>query len=364
MIPVTRPVLPPLDEFVEKLRIIWSSLQLTNDGAMVRELEASIAKVLGVRHVIFVSNGTIAIQFAVRAVGMKGRVATTPFSYVATTSALVWEGLEPAFADIEPGSLTICPSQTEALLKKGANGVLATHVYGNPCDIDALCTLGERYNVPIVYDAAHAFGARYKGRSLCAYGSAATLSFHATKLFHTVEGGAVVTEDDAVADAVRRLRNFGQSGVDHIDGLGINGKNSEVHAAMGLCLLPRLSDIIRERTMLAEVYSAEIADCDADVKPISWRDGTIPNYSYYPVVFSSEAALDRCMQVLAASDIRARRYFRPSLSHLPYIRNPNPTPVADSVVNRVLCLPLYSGLDPALAQQIAVLVRSSLTVAL
>lgn len=359
MIPVTRPILPPLDEFVDKLRLIWASHRLTNDGAMVQELEKRIAETLAVRHAVFVSNGTIAIQLALRAVGITGRVATTPFSYVATTSALVWEGLEPTFADIEPDSLTISPTITEALLAAGAHGVLATHVYGNPCDVDALASLGARYGVPVVYDAAHAFGARYKGRSLCAYGSAATLSFHATKLFHTVEGGAVVTDDDAVADAVRRLRNFGQSKPDSIDGLGINGKNSEIHAAMGLCLLPRLPDIIRERTLLATAYSTGLAGCVLDVTPLSWREGTQPNYSYYPIVFSTEAALVRCMQVLEANEIHARRYFRPSLSHLPYISGAAPTPVADSVADRVLCLPLYPGLGTDTVERIASLVRSS-----
>lgn len=357
MIPVTQPFLPPLEEFVDKLRSIWSTRQLTNDGAFVRELEDGIARTVGVRHAVFVSNGTIAIQFALRAVGVRGRVVTTPFSYVATTAALVWEGLEPAFADIELESLTIDPSHTDALLAAGASGVLATHVYGNPCDVDALESLGRRYQVPIVYDAAHAFGALFRGRSLCAYGSAATLSFHATKLFHTVEGGAVVTDDDAVAEAVRRLRNFGQSGPDQIEGLGINGKNSEIHAAMGLCLLPRLPDIIRDRTALATCYTAHIADLAPVVRPIVWRHGTVPNYSYFPVIFSTEAALLRCMDVLEAADIRARRYFRPSLSLLPYVSHSATTPISDSAADRVLCLPLYPGLGMDSVKRIALLLR-------
>ena len=359
MINVSRPVLPPFDEFVERLRGIWASRQLTNDGPLVGELERSVAEFLDIKHAILVANGTIAIQFAVRAAGMRNRVVTTPFSYVATTSSIVWEGMTPVFADIDAESLTVNPQLVDALLAGGASGVVATHVYGNPCDVEALTTVAGQHRVPVIYDAAHAFGAMYNGRSVCSYGTAATLSFHATKLFHTVEGGAVVTDDDNIAAAVRLMRNFGQTRPDEISALGINGKNSEIHAAMGVCLLPHVPAFIHERTLLARIYDDAIAECAPRVRPLQWRTGTVPNFSYYPIVFAEEALLVRCIGLLYSNEIRARRYFRPSLTHLPYVRNMGVTPVADSIADRVLCLPLYQGLDPRVVSDIASLVQSS-----
>ncbi|MEO7217056.1 MAG: DegT/DnrJ/EryC1/StrS family aminotransferase [Gemmatimonadaceae bacterium] len=352
-------MLPPFDEFVGRLRGIWDSRQLTNDGPLVTELESSVAEFLGIKHVILVTNGTIAIQFAVRAAGMRNRVVTTPFSYVATTSSIAWEGMTPVFADIDAESLTVNPQLVDELLAAGASGVVATHVYGNPCDVEALADLAARHRVPLIYDAAHAFGAMYKGRSVCSYGNAATLSFHATKLFHTVEGGAVVTDDDNIAAAVRLMRNFGQTRPDEISGLGINGKNSEIHAAMGVCLLPHVPAFIRERTLLARIYDEAIAECAPLIRPLQWRTGTVPNFSYYPIVFAEEALLLRCIELLSTNAIRARRYFRPSLSHLSYVRNVDATPVADSIADRVLCLPLYPDLEPRVVTAIASLVQSS-----
>ncbi|MEO7041572.1 MAG: DegT/DnrJ/EryC1/StrS family aminotransferase [Gemmatimonadaceae bacterium] len=360
MINVSRPVLPPFEEFVERLRGIWASRQLTNDGPLVSELERGLAEFLGIKHAILVANGTIAIQFAVRAAQMHDSVVTTPFSYVATTSSIAWEGMSPVFADIDADSLTVNPELVDALLSAGATGVVATHVYGNPCDVEALAVLAERHRVPLIFDAAHAFGAMYNGRSVCSYGSAATLSFHATKLFHTVEGGAVVTNDDTIAAAVRLMRNFGQARPDEISALGINGKNSEIHAAMGLCLLPHVASFIRQRALLARIYDDGMAACASFAHPLQWRSGTVPNFSYYPIVFTEESLLLRCIELLSANEIRARRYFRPSLSHLPFVRNAGATPVADSIADRVLCLPLYPDLEPDVAAEIVSLVQSSL----
>jgi len=217
---VTRPSLPPFEEYEALLRGVWQRNYLTNAGPLVVELERQLAAYLGVRHCLFVTNGTIALQLAYRALALRGEVVTTPFSYVATTSSLAWEGCEPVFADIEPDTLTLSPERAEAAITPRTSAIVATHVYGNACDIEALGDIGRRRGIPIVYDAAHAFGASFHGRALAAWGDVATLSFHATKLFHTVEGGAVVTNDDTVARNVAALRNFGHEGY---EAFGSNG---------------------------------------------------------------------------------------------------------------------------------------------
>lgn len=355
---VTRPTLPPFDEFVETLRGIWERSQLTNGGPLVVELERQLAAYLGVKHCFFVTNGTIALQLAARAMELSGEVITTPYSYVATTSAMAWEGCTPVFADIEPDTLALSPEAAEAAITPRTSAIVATHVYGNPCDVDAFAGIARRHGVRILYDAAHSFGARFRGRPLAAYGDVATLSFHATKLFHTIEGGAVVTDDDEIARRVSSLRNFGHAGYEAFGGIGINGKNSEVHAAMGLCLLPRVEAIVAERAALARRYDAHFAGDERIVRP-AIRAGTAYNHAYYALLLPGDATVRHVKAALERQGVNPRRYFYPSLNALPYVRRAH-TPVAEDASRRAMCLPFFTGMTAAQVDRVAGLVLEAL----
>jgi dTDP-4-amino-4,6-dideoxygalactose transaminase len=358
-ITVTRPTLPPFEEYLALLEGIWTRNHLTNAGPLVVELERLLAEHLGVKHCLFVSNGTIALQLVFRALELSGEVITTPFSYVATTSSIAWEGCTPVFADVEPDTLTLSAERAAAVVTPQTSAIVATHVYGNPCDVEGLAELARSRGMRLVYDAAHAFGASYKGRALSAYGDVATLSFHATKLFHTVEGGAVVTDDDEIARRVAYLRNFGHDGYERFQGIGINGKNSELHAAMGLCLLPRVPAIVAERRALSQRYDAALTGRRDVVRP-AIRAGTAYNYAYYPVLLPNDTAVRAAQRHLEANGVLSRRYFYPSLSGaLPYVE-PGNVPVARDAADRVLCLPLYTGLAFDQADRIAALLCESL----
>jgi dTDP-4-amino-4,6-dideoxygalactose transaminase len=355
MIPVTRPVLPPLAEYVGRLEAIWASARLTNNGPQARALETALAEFLGVPHIVLLANGTLALQLAIKGLDLSGEVITTPFSFVATTSALAWEGCEPVLVDVEPVSLTLDPAQVEAAITPRTSAILATHVYGFPCDVDALEEIARRRGLRVIYDAAHAFGAGYRGRSLTGFGELSTLSFHATKLFHTVEGGAVVAQDATLAERLARLRNFGFVDQETISEPGINAKMSELHAAMGLCLLPRVPELIGARKQLAAHYDAAFAAAGPRLTRPRPRPGTEPNYAYYPILLETEALLHRVRRSLESAGVEPRRYFHPSLSTLPFGRT-----ISDAVgldaARRVLCLPLWAGLAETDAARIAEIV--------
>ena len=337
-IPVTKSFLPPFEEYAGYLSEIWASDILTNNGPLVKELETRLKEYLGVKHLFFVTNGTIALQIAARALDLSGEVITTPFSYVATTSSIVWEGCTPVYVDIDPRTLCIDAGLIEAAITPRTTAILPTHVYGIPCDVERIQTIARKHGLKVIYDAAHAFGVNYGGRSLAAYGDAATLSFHATKLFHTVEGGAVVTEDDEVAHRISYMRNFGHNGQEAFWGLGINGKNSEFHAAMGLCNLRHLPRILQARAQVCAWYDELLAGTLL-TRPLL-PEGTEYNYAYYPVLFPSEEALLRARDALNARQIFPRRYFYPSLQSLPYL-DARDMPISEDISARVLCLPLY-----------------------
>jgi len=339
MIPITRPFFPPLEQVHAALAEVWESGWLTNHGPKVQELERRLAERLDA-HVVVVANGTLALQLGIRAAGLRGRVITTPFSFVATTSALVWEQCEPVFADVDPDTLNLSASALAAIDAEGVSGVLATHVYGNCCDVDAIGRLARERGWPVLYDAAHAFGASWRGRPAMAWGDAATASFHATKVFHTAEGGAVVTRNGDLAERVRRLRSFGEREKGDFEDVGINAKMSEVHAALGLAMWPHVDVILAERRRQAERYRARLA---GRVGFVSAPEGCVPNHAYMPILLASETALLRVEAALLAAGIQGRRYFHPSLSTLPWVRR-TPTPVADDAARRVLCLPLFHGL--------------------
>jgi dTDP-4-amino-4,6-dideoxygalactose transaminase len=343
MINVTKSYLPKLEEYVKYLEGIWDRGHLTNHGPLVNELEEKIKEFLGVRHFFFVNNGTIALQIAIKALDLRKDVITTPFSYVATTSCLVWEGCRPVYADIHPQTLTVTAESIEKVLTPETQGILATHVYGNPCPVDDLQNLAQKRGLKIIYDAAHAFGVEYKHSSILNYGDISTLSFHATKLFHTIEGGGIVTNNDELAHKISYMRNFGHNGPEAFFGVGINGKSSEFQAAMGLCILPKINEIIERRKHICELYSKELAS--AGVQFLSIQDHvTKYNYAYFPIVFESEERLLQVKEVLNANEIIPRRYFYPSLNTLSYVENNLHNDVATNISSRVLCLPVYPDL--------------------
>ncbi|MVM30119.1 aminotransferase class I/II-fold pyridoxal phosphate-dependent enzyme [Spirosoma sp. HMF4905] len=359
MINVTKSYLPDLEDYVTLLRGVWERVHLTNDGPLLRELEAQLKEYLGVKHLKFCTNGTIVLQMALKALDIKKEVITTPFSYVATTNALLWEGCTPIFADIRPDDFNIDPAKIESLITENTQAIMATHVYGNACQIEQIQAIAEKYNLKVIYDAAHTFGATYKGNSILSYGDVSTCSFHATKVFHTVEGGCIVTNDDALAEKLHHYRSFGHKN-DTYFGLGINAKNSEFHAAMGLCVLPKVPDLIAARKLRFGYYDNRL-DFTRITRP-SLTPGVAYNYAYYPVVFDSEETLLRVMETLVAQNIVPRRYFYPSLNTLPFALKSEiaqPCPISEDVALRVLCLPMYPDLAEEDIDRIATLVNEA-----
>lgn len=343
MIPVTRPFLPPQEEYEEYLSGIWKRQWLTNMGPLASELEMKLKEHLKVKHLLFVTNGTIALQMAIKALDLKGEIITTPFSFVATSSSIVWEGCTPVFVDIDPQSLNIDASKIEEAITANTTAILAPHVYGNPCDVVAIDTLAKKHNLKVIYDAAHAFGVTLHGKSAFEYGDISTCSLHATKLYHSGEGGLVVTKDPTLLKKLAFSRNFGFHGPEAFAELGINGKNSEFHAAMGLANLSHIMPIHQKRKQLSDRYDERLKNLKA-AKPVWNKDASL-NYAYYPLIFEQEDLLLACMEKLKGREIFTRRYFYPSLATtLPYVE-PRQMPVTDDISRRILCLPLYYDLS-------------------
>jgi len=344
MINVTKPFLPPLEEYQKLVAGIWERNWITNHGPLVTELEQKLRDFLGLDHLLYLSNGTVALQIAIKAFELKGEIITTPFSYVATTSSIVWEGCTPVFVDIDAETLNIDTNKIEAAITSATKAILATHVYGNPCDIEAIEGIAAKHDLKVIYDAAHCFGTNYKGRSVFGYGDISTASFHATKLFHTGEGGAVFTNSKEVLDRLAFLRNFGHASPVDFAQVGINGKNSELHAAMGLAVFPYITSILNKRKELSEYYDACLQQSDLRKIKIN-KDATF-NYAYYPVIFSNEEKLLQAVTLLQENGITPRRYFYPSLNTLVYV-DYKEMKVSEDVSKRVLCLPLYFDLTTA-----------------
>lgn len=343
MIPVTKPFLPPQEEYQAYLDTIWGNGWLTNMGPLSKELEVRLTEHLKVPNLLFVTNGTIALQMAIKALDLKGEIITTPFSFVATTSSIVWEGCKPVFVDIDPNSLNIDASKIEAAITPNTSAILATHVYGNPCDVKAIEVIAKKHNLKVIYDAAHAFGVEVYGKSIFEYGDISTCSLHATKLYHSIEGGLVIAKDPALFQKLKYIRNFGISGFYEFAELGINGKNSEYHAAMGLTNLKYLESISSQRKMLTARYD-ELLENTTLSRP-TWHSASENNGAYYPVIFESEAALVKTEARLKDHNVGTRRYFYPSLaSALPYL-NAQVFPVTDAISKKILCLPLYYDLN-------------------
>lgn len=357
MIPVTKSFLPPIAEYTAQVQRAYNNGWLTNRGALVLELEDKLTAYLNLdqSRILLMNNGTIPLQIALKCLAKGGDVITTPFSYVATTSTIVWEGCTPVFVDIHPECLTIDETKIEAAITDKTTCILATHVFGNPCNVEEIERIATKHNLKVIYDGAHAFGVSYKGKSIFEYGDVTTCSFHATKLFHTGEGGAIFCKDSDLFHQLYYSHNFGHDGPLAFHGLGINGKMSELQAAMGLAVLPHMNEILRDRSSVVSWYHDCLKLDSLEVLEI--RNETNWNTAYYPVLFKSESLLIEVQNSLQAAGVFPRRYFYPSLTQLPYV--PQSTcEIASDISSRILCLPLFYGLSEKDVKGIASIINS------
>ncbi|MAW84785.1 MAG: aminotransferase DegT [Crocinitomicaceae bacterium] len=340
---VTKSFLPPVEEYQKQLKKIWKSGQITNRGELVKELEEKIQLFLGSKAIpLAVCNGTVALQVAIKSLALNGEIITTPFSYVATTSSIVWEGCKPVFVDINPDYLTIDETKIEAAITKKTSAIIATHVYGNPCNVEEIEKIAKKFNLKVIYDAAHCFGVKYNNKSIFDYGDISTCSFHATKLFHTGEGGAIFCNNEELKASIFLKHNFGHISKTSFNGVGINAKLSELNAAMGLAILPYFNEILTKRKEVFDYYIKRLTK----VRTLKLRDKTKFNYSYFPILLSSEEKLLLTQENLEKHKIFPRRYFYPSLNTLPYIEK-NKMKISEDISKRILCLPVYYNLNKA-----------------
>jgi len=341
MIPVTKAFIPDIESYTKQIQRVWKNQWLTNRGELVLELEDKLKHYLSSDDIIITNNGTIPLQIALKILGNKGEIITTPFSYVATTSSIIWENCTPVFVDIHPEYLTIDEDKIESAITDKTTAILATHVFGNPCNVEVIQAIAQKHNIKVIYDAAHCFAVKYKGKSIFNYGDISTCSFHATKLFHTAEGGAMFTNDKVLFHKLFYSHNFGHNGPLDFHGLGINGKISELQAAMGLVVLESIDDIILEREKVVDYYNKNLDF--TRLKKMQIRIDTEWNYSYYPILFESEIELLNTISILNTNQIFPRRYFYPSLNKIDYV-NGEEMPISEFTASRILCLPLYVGL--------------------
>ncbi|NKI26835.1 DegT/DnrJ/EryC1/StrS family aminotransferase [Arenibacter sp. 6A1] len=357
MIPITKPFLPPKEEYEKMISIIWESHWLTNSGPLVEKLEKELLKELAVSNLLFVVNGTMALQLAIKALCLEGEIITTPFSFVATTSSIVWENNRPVFVDIDSDTLNIDASKIEAAITPKTVAIVATHVFGNPCDVVEIEKIAKKHKLKVIYDGAHAFGVKIEGKSIFEFGDISICSTHATKIYHTTEGGFIVTKDKKLLKELRLMINFGFKSAVSFANLGINAKNSEFHAAMGLVNLKYIEENWENRKKISLLYDSILS---GSIKKQSWADNATISYAYYPVIFNSEMELEVCIESLLKENIIPRRYFYPLLSEsLPYVAYVK-LPIAEDVSRRVLCLPLYNELALEVVERIGRVICNSI----
>ncbi|MDR5899469.1 DegT/DnrJ/EryC1/StrS family aminotransferase [Halomonas vilamensis] len=347
MIPVTKPYLPSREKLDRYIDGIYERAWLTNNGELVQELTKRLEAYLGVENLLLVANGTLALQIAYRALGISGRTEpteaiTTPFTFVATASSLKWEGVEPIFTDIDPDTWCLDPALIENAITPHTRAIVPVHVFGNACEVEAIDLVAQKHNLKVIYDASHAFGVNYKGESLLKRGDAATLSFHATKLFHTGEGGAIIFKRKEDLERAKKMINFGITGPETIEELGINAKMNELQAAMGLCVLDEIEDNLQARADVWHRYEQSLPkNLQLQAKP-QYLDY---NYAYFPVVFESEEQTVLIAEQLKEQSVLTRRYFYPSLESVAFLGAQAEQPVSKNIASRILCLPIYSGCD-------------------
>jgi len=346
--------MPKKEKYLKYIDKIYESGWITNNGPLVQELEKRLAKHLNVKNIILVSNGTVALDIAYKALGIKDEVITTPFSFVATTSSLVTSGIKPVYADINPITYNLDPDNIVSQITSKTSAIVPVHVFGNACDIEEIEKIAKKHNLKVIYDAAHAFDVRYKDRSVLEYGDISTLSFHATKLFHTIEGGALIANDDSIVEKIRYLINFGIESEDNIPELGINGKMNEFEAAMGLCMLDDMDYISMKRKAIVERYKDGLRGI---VDFQEQNTNSTQNHSYFSILFKNSTTLAKIQKKLNNEDIYPRRYFYPSLDTLSYVHSPKPMTISQSISKKILCLPLYSSLEESTIDKIINIIR-------
>lgn len=349
MIPVTKPYFPSREKFDKYIDGIYERQWLTNNGQLVQELTKRLEDYLGVENLLLVSNGTLALQIAYRALGVSDatpgaqpEAITTPFTFIATASSLKWDGVQPVFADIDPNTWCLDPANIEAAITPNTRAIVPVHVFGNACDVESIGAIAQTHNLKVIYDASHAFGVNYKGESLLKHGDAATLSFHATKLFHTGEGGAIIFKRKEDLERAKKMINFGITGPESIEELGINAKMNELQAAMGLCVLDEIEQISADRQAVTETYNHFL---EGSLQKQRIQAGASYNYAYYPVALENEGKVIKLMSSLRDSGVLARRYFYPSLESVEALEATS-TACSESIklAERIICLPIYSGL--------------------
>ena len=357
MINVTKTYLPNIERYKQYIDEIYTNGWVTNHGPLVQKLEQRLADHLGVKNIVLVANGTVALEIAYRTLGLKGFVVTTPFSFVATTSSLVTNGLLPIFADINPETLTIDPLKIEESITVNTSAILGVHVFGNACEVEKIDQIARQHNLKVIYDAAHAFGVNYKGNSILKFGDISTLSFHATILFHTIEGGALIINDDSLVEKARYLINFGIKNAEEIPELGTNAKMNEFEAAMGLAVLDEIEIIHAGRKTVWETYTNALEEIVTFQKRNPYAS---PNYSYFPIILENETQLKKVQAALNAENIYPRRYFYPSLDTLKYIEPKQTMPISRDISKRVLCVPLYPNLETNMLLNIIKIIKSTI----
>jgi dTDP-4-amino-4,6-dideoxygalactose transaminase len=340
-ISATKPFIPPIDEYQLKVADIMNRGWLTNQGPCVLELEEKLKNLFNVDYLLLVTNGTIAIQMALKALKIQGEVITTPYSYVATTSSLLWENCIPRFCDIDPETFNIDPSKLENLISSQTKAILATNVYGYPCEIEAIQEVADKYGLKVIYDSAHCFGTEINGKSILSFGDISTISFHATKLFHTVEGGAIVCQSKEMYDELVLLRNFGHTSPTTFGSMGINAKMNEFSAAMGLLNLNYIDDIMSRRKRQWDLYKSLLSEIGLNAASYKFDF----NKAYFPLVLKSEAFLLHVLSEMEKENIHLRRYFYPSLNELSFLPIYDACPISEDISRRVICLPLYHELS-------------------
>ncbi len=357
MINVTKTYLPNKEKYKKYIDEIYENGWLTNNGPLVQRLEKRLAEYLGVKNIILVSNGTVALEIAYRTLDIKGFAITTPFSFVATTSSLVTNNILPIFADIDQDSFNLDQKNIEKLITPNTSAIVLVHVFGNACEVEEIEKIANKHNLKVIYDAAHAFDVKYKDQSVLNYGDISTLSFHSTKLFHSIEGGALIINDDKLVQKARYLINFGIKNTEEIPHLGTNAKMNEFEAAMGLCVLDDIEEIKQKRKYILENYRKELKDL---VLFQEQNENATENYSYFPVVFESEKQLLKVQKALNEKDIFPRRYFYPSLDTLEYIEPKQECRVSRDISKRILCLPIYAELEKSIQDDIIKIIKEFL----
>ncbi|VAX09383.1 Aminotransferase, DegT/DnrJ/EryC1/StrS family [hydrothermal vent metagenome] len=350
---VTKAQIPNRERFFAYIDGVLDSGWLTNQGQLVNKLETRLAEYLGVCNVVLTTNGTLSLLVAYRILGLQREVITTPFTFIATASSLVWGGLDVVFADVDRRSFNIDIEDIKEKITPKTSAIVPVHVFGNPCDVEAIDSIAKSHDLKVIYDAAHAFGVQYKGKSILNWGDISVLSFHATKVFHTIEGGALIINDDELAQKARKTINLGITGPESIECLGINGKMSEFQAAMGHCLLDEMEAVIVRRAALVEIYDSLLENV---VQKQSWMEGEASNNNYYPILLADEMITKKVQAVLNENNIYPRRYFYPALDTFSFLTKENQMPVAKDIASRILCLPLFTELSHEDCQRIAKIV--------